>query len=105
MLADIVSLLRFELGIDQDLRPFSDMVDSNFRDWVFSKNAGHIHFTGEQMNWLRMIKDFIAASLWVIKDDLNLSPFNDSGGLGRFYALFGADYEKLLDEMNMALTA
>ncbi|MDR2479815.1 MAG: DEAD/DEAH box helicase family protein, partial [Treponema sp.] len=31
MLADIVSLLRFELGIDQDLRPFSDMVDSNFR--------------------------------------------------------------------------
>ncbi|GHU13134.1 type III restriction endonuclease subunit R [Spirochaetia bacterium] len=105
MLSDIVTLLRFELGIDKDLRPFSDMVDANFRDWVFSQNAGHIHFTGEQMNWLRMIKDFIAASLCITRDDLSLSPFDGSGGLGRFYELFGDGYEKLLDEMNLALTA
>jgi type I restriction enzyme R subunit len=105
MLSDIVSILRFELGIDTELKPFADMVDTNFRDWTFSKNAGRIHFTEEQMNWLRMIKDFIAASLSITADDLNLSPFDGSGGLGKFYELFGNGYKKLLAEMNLALTA
>jgi type I restriction enzyme R subunit len=105
MLSDIVSLVRFELGIDKDLRPFSDMVDANFQSWVFAKNAGHIHFTPEQMNWLRMIKDFIVTSICITRDDLDLSPFDSNGGLGRFYELFGDGCEKLLDEMNLALTA
>jgi type I restriction enzyme R subunit len=105
MLADIVLLVRFEWGIDSDLRPFSDMVDTNFQGWVFAQNAGNIHFTAEQMNWLRMIKDFIAVSLCITRDDLDFSPFNDSGGLGRFYELFGDGCEKLPDEMNLALTA
>jgi type I restriction enzyme R subunit len=105
MLADIVSLVRFEWGVDNDLRPFSDMVDTNFQGFVFAKNAGNIHFTAEQMNWLRMIKDFIARSLCITHEDMYLSPFNDSGGLGRFYELFGDGCEELLNEMNLALTA
>jgi len=36
---------------------------------------------------------------------MNLSPFDASGGLGRFYELFGDGCETLLDEMNLALTA
>jgi type I restriction enzyme R subunit len=105
MLADIVCILRFELGIDKDLKPFADMVDTNFKSWTFSKNAGHIHFTNEQMNWLRMIKDCVAASLSITASDLGLSPFDGKGGLGKFYELFGDGYEKLLEEMNLALTA
>jgi type I restriction enzyme R subunit len=105
MLADIVSLLRFELGIDRNLRHFSDMVDANFQNWVFAKNAGPIHFTAEQINWLRMIKEFIAVSLCITRDDFGLPPFDAKGGLGRFYELFGDNCEKLLDEMNLALTA
>jgi type I restriction enzyme R subunit len=57
------------------------------------------------MDWLKMVRDFIAKSLCITRDDLYLSPFNDSGGLGRFYELFGDGCEKLLDEMNLALTA
>jgi len=105
MLANIVSLLRFEMGIDRDLRAFSDMVDANFQNWVFAKNAGNIHFTAEQVAWLRMIKEFIAVSLCITRDDMDLSPFDANGGLGRFYELFGDGCEALLDEMNLALTA
>jgi type I restriction enzyme R subunit len=105
MLADIVSLIRFELGIDKNLSPFSDIVDANFKNWVFTKNAGNIHFSSEQMDWLHMIKDSIAASLCITRNDLNLSPFDANGSLGRFYELFGDGCEKLLDEMNLALTA
>jgi len=104
-LADIVSLLRFELGFDRDLRLFSDVVDANFQNWVFAKNAGPVHFSDEQMIWLRMIKEFISVSLCITRDDMDLSPFNASGGLGRFYELFGDSCETLLDEMNLALTA
>jgi len=104
-LIDIVSLLRFELGISPELTPYSKIVDFNFMRWTLAQNAGHVHFTDEQMKWLRMVKDFIADSMAITPDDLNLAPFNRHGGLGKFYELFGADYEKLLDEMNLALAA
>jgi type I restriction enzyme R subunit len=104
-LIDIVSLLRFELGITTELAPYSDTVNYNFMRWTMAKNAGHVHFTDEQMDWLRMVKDFIANSMAITADDLDLAPFNRHGGLGKFYALFGDGYEKLLDEMNLALTA
>ena len=104
-LIDIVSLLRFELGISSQLVSFSETVDYNFMKWTMAKNAGNIHFTGEQMEWLRMVKDFIANSMAIGMYDLDLPPFNRYGGLGKFHNLFGDDYEKLLDEMNLALVA
>ena len=104
-LIDIVSLLRFELGIATELTPYSDTVNYNFMRWTMAKNAGHVHFTDEQMNWLRMVKDFIANSMAINSDDLELAPFNRHGGLGKFYSLFGDGYEALLDEMNLALAA
>lgn len=104
-LIDIVSLLRFEMKISDELRPYKDVVDYNFMRFVMAKNAGHVHFTPEQMEWLRMIKDFIADSMAICSDDFSLAPFNKRGGLGKFYALFGAGYQTLLDEMNVSLAA
>jgi type I restriction enzyme, R subunit len=104
-LIDIVSMIRFELGQTAELKPYSVIVDFNFMKWTLAKNAGHIHFTEEQMTWLRWVKDFIAESLAITKEDLDLSPFVDHGGLGKFYELFGDQYETLLDEMNLALAA
>ncbi|MDR0909738.1 MAG: hypothetical protein LBM77_08220, partial [Spirochaetaceae bacterium] len=84
---------------------YSDIIDRNFQAWVFKQNAGHIHFTDEQMDWLRTIKDFIATNLSITKDDLDLPIFADRGGLGKFYTVFGSRYESILDEMNLALAA
>ena len=104
-LIDIVSLLRFELGITTELAPYSDTVNYNFMRWTMAKNAGPVQFTSEQVEWLRMVKDFIASSMAITAADLDLAPFNRYGGLGKFYSLFGDGFEKLLDEMNLALTA
>jgi type I restriction enzyme R subunit len=52
-----------------------------------------------------MVKDFIAASASVTADDMEYSPFIEKGGLGRYYQLFGEEYEALLDEMNLVLAA
>ena len=105
ILTDLISMVRFELGFADQLAPFADRVDSNFKDWTFRRNAGSLHFTEEQMEWLRLIKEHIAASLSVVQSDLDLSPFDHKGGLGRFYDLFGDGYEALLDELNRELVA
>ena len=104
-LADLVSLIRFEMGVADTLAPFAERVNYNFQQWSFRRNAGAVHFTDEQMEWLRLIKDHIAASLSVEPEDLDLSPFDHRGGLGRFYEVFGKDYEKILMELNVELVA
>ena len=104
-LTDIVSLIRFELGYTQELDLYAAEVNLKFRDWMMKKNAGNIHFTEEQTQWLRLIRDHIAVSLSVTKDDLDLDPFGEQGGLGRFYQLFGNKYEDILEEVNEALAA
>ena len=57
------------------------------------------------MDWLRLIRDHIAASLSMEVGDLSLSPFDRKGGLGRFYEVFGEDYKSLLLELNVELVA
>lgn len=104
-LTDLVSLIRFELGHSGTLVPFAETVDYNFQQWVFRRNAGPVHFTDEQMEWLRLIKDHIASSLSIERDDLELYPFDRRGGLGKFFDVFGAQYEAVLREMNIELVA
>lgn len=104
-LADLVSIIRFEMGYADHLAPFADRVNYNFMQWTLRRNAGAVHFTDEQMEWLRLIKDHIAVSLSMEPEDLELSPFDHRGGLGRFYEVFGAHYEDILREMNVELVA
>lgn len=104
-LTDLVSMIRFEMGYTDNLAPFVDRVNYNFMQWTLRRNAGAVHFTEEQMEWLRLIKDHIAASLSIEPGDLELSPFDHKGGLGRFYEVFGDSYESILHEMNIELVA
>ena len=60
-------------------------------------------FNEEQMNWLHMIRDHVANSFHIERDDLEMAPFDAQGGLGRMYQLFGARMEPLLDELNEVL--
>ncbi len=104
-LADVVSMIRFELGQTAELTPFAVAVKARFMQWTMAKNAGNIHFTEEQMEWLRMIRDQICISVNLLPEDLELTPFAGRGGLGKFYQLFGQNYEALLAEINLALVA
>ncbi len=104
-LTDLISMIRFEMGASDRLAPFADTVNQNFQQWTLKRNAGAVHFTAEQMEWLRLIRDHISSSLSVEPEDLELSPFDRMGGLGRFYEVFGDEYEMILMEMNIELVA
>lgn len=104
-LADLISIIRFEMGYTDQLSPFADQVNYNFMKWTLRRNAGAVHFTEVQMEWLRLIKDHIASSLSILPEDLDLTPFDKKGGLLGFYEAFGEQYEEILEEMNIELVA
>jgi type I restriction enzyme R subunit len=104
-LVALVSLIRKVEGIDATLTSYDKTVDKNFQDWVFKKQAGTLKFTEEQMQWLRMLKDHVAASVSVALDDLDYTPFDAQGGKGKMWQLFGKESESIINELNEALAA
>lgn len=102
----LVALVRRVSGADAALTAYDKTVDKNFQDWVFQKQAGNAtKFTEAQMQWLRMIKDYIASSLHVEADDFELDPFNKQGGLGKMWQLFGTETNSIINELNEVLAA
>jgi type I restriction enzyme R subunit len=105
VLTDLVSLVRFELKHDNELVPFGAIVDQRFEAWVRRQEEAGRTFTAEQRQWLEAIRDHIATSVGVTKDDFEYTPFQEHGGLGKAYSLFGDGLDKLLEDMTEALAA
>jgi len=61
-------------------------------------NAGR-QFSDEQLEWLELIREHIAASVTIEMDDFEEVPFNQKGGAIRVYQLFGAELEGILAEV------
>jgi type I restriction enzyme R subunit len=110
ILTDLVSLVRFAMHQDNELVPFPERVNANFKAWlaqIASVRAEPVEalFTPEQLHWLEMIRDHIAANLGIVPDDFEYSPFAQEGGIGKVYQLFGAELPKVLEAMNRELAA
>jgi type I restriction enzyme R subunit len=105
-LTQLVALIRRACGLDAQLTPNEDRARRNFQNWILRRHSGAGEkFTEAQMDWLRLIRDHISTSFRIEAQDLDFAPFDAQGGLGRMHALFGADYEAVMDEMNEALSA
>ncbi|MBQ1783954.1 MAG: DEAD/DEAH box helicase family protein [Gammaproteobacteria bacterium] len=105
-LTDLVSLLRFALALDAELKPFADEVDKRFQQWIFRHNAQRgTAFTPEQTDWLRLMKDHIASSCCITRDDFDYAELADKGGLQKAWGLFGKELDTLMNEMNVELVA
>ncbi len=123
ILTDLVSLVRYAIHQDNELVPFPERVNANFNAWLASQkqhipspsqgegqgggeNAHHPEpFTPEQLRWLEMIRDHIAANLGITPDDFEYAPFAQQGGLGKVYQLFGEELNTMIEELNETLAA
>lgn len=106
LLTDIISLVRFALGYDDVLEPFSAKVEQRFNLWVGRQKKAGREFTEEQMGWLRLIRDHLAANVEITpRDFMQFPSFSDRGGLIAARRLFGQDLDALLADLNEALVA
>jgi len=105
LLTDIVSLVRFALHQGGELRPFQEQVHERFSAWLAQQETSGRKFTDEQRQWLGLIRDHIASSLAIERDDFEYVPFAQHGGLGKAYQVFGQHLTPLLNELNEVLVA
>jgi type I restriction enzyme R subunit len=105
-LTDLVSLVRFAIGLDTELKPFADEVDRRFQAWIFRHNAQRgTSFSPEQTEWLRLMKNHIASSCSIQREDFDYAELADQGGLQKAWGVFGAELDGLMNEMNVELVA
>ena len=105
LLTDLVSLVRFAIRQDADLAPFGDRVRARFDHWLAQQRTAGRGFTPEQVRWLEMIRDHVAASVEMSLEDFDYAPFAEEGGRGRAAQVFGDALGLLLDELNEVLAA
>ena len=105
ILTDLVQLVRFALEQEDELVPFPERVRERFDAWLLQQENAGREFTPEQLAWLERIRDTIASSLGVTREDFAGPPFAERGGLGKAYELFGEELDPLLDELTRELAA
>jgi type I restriction enzyme R subunit len=102
--ADLVSLLRFTLGQDDELVPHREIVRLRFDLWL-QEQGGPDKFSAEQLRWLEMVRDHMEESLTIEKDDFDLEPFLQEGGMVGARRAFGQELETLLEQLNDMVVA
>ena len=112
-LVDIIQIIKYEWKQIPEIYPFADLVRKNYKEWIFERNrnkkgargASNEPFTPEQMEWLELIRDYIAVNASFPMSALQYGEFNNRGGGQKFYMLFGEQGEVIINEMNYTLAA
>ena len=78
---DLVRLVRFALGREDDLVPYADVVAERYEGWLLQQEQAGAVFAVEQRWWLDRIAETVAESAGVSADDLDAAPFTERGGV------------------------
>ncbi|MBB2924114.1 DEAD/DEAH box helicase family protein [Cellulomonas cellasea] len=104
-LTDLVSLLRFTLGTDNELIPYADLVRTRYDGWLLQQAQAGATYTDTQRWWLDRMADVIASSAGLTDDDLDAAPFTERGGIDGIIRDLGTDAGRIINELNEELTA
>jgi type I restriction enzyme R subunit len=101
---DLVSLVRYTLGIMPELVPFADVVEERYEGWLLTQEQRGTRFTQEQRRWLDAIKDYICTGVTFETPALDAVPFIEWGGSDGIERDF-ADPVAVITDLNQALSA
>ena len=101
---DLVSLVRFTLGQNNELVPYAETVQEKYQGWLHQQEQAGVVFSERQRWWLDRIADVIAQSAGITLDDLDNTPFTERGGLNAAGADLGPEAQNLIDQLNTELT-
>ncbi|MFC8621629.1 type I restriction endonuclease subunit R [Streptomyces anulatus] len=102
---DLISLIRYELGADSELRPYRTVVQERFEGWLLRQRQAGVEFTEEQRWWLEKIRDVVATDVGIEPAELAGEPFTERGRGRGFMLAFGGKEPALdlLTELNREL--
>jgi type I restriction enzyme R subunit len=103
VLADLVSLVRHAVQLDDELVPFPEQVARRYAQWLADQQAANRVFTIEQRWWLDRIATHIGVNLEALPADLDYGEFFTRGGRLAAARELGADWAGLLEELNTRL--
>ncbi len=104
-LTDLVSLLRFTVGVDRELVPYATRVQERYAAWLAQQEQAGSEFSAVERWWLDRMVDVIASSAGISADDLDRAPFTEKGGVDGALRDLGDRAGDLLDELSKELTA
>jgi type I restriction enzyme R subunit len=105
-LTDLVSLLRFTLGVDGELVPYAERVQLRYAAWLAQQAQAGTEFSPGERWWLDRIVEVVAVSAGITDADLDRAPFTERGGVdGALRDLGASRAGALLEELNTELTA
>lgn len=104
-LTDLVSLLRFTVGVDSELVPYAEVVRERYGAWLAQQEQSGTRFTTDQRWWLDRMVDVIAVSAGISTDDLDEAPFTERGGVDGALRDLGDKAGEYVQQLNEELTA
>jgi type I restriction enzyme R subunit len=103
-LTDLIALVRYALNPDGELAPYPAQVRQRYEQWLAAQEQAGKTFTLEQRWWLDKIAEYIGLNLEITPQDFEIDgDFVNKGGRWGAMDALGADWLKLLDEMNATL--
>ncbi|GLW91698.1 DEAD/DEAH box helicase family protein [Actinokineospora globicatena] len=101
---DLISLIRYELGVDDELKPYRSLVEERLEGWLLKQRQAGADFSDEQLWWLRAIGDVVASDVGISTAEFNAEPFKGKGGgRGFAHAFTGRNVRSLLSDLNREL--
>jgi type I restriction enzyme R subunit len=104
-LTDLVALLRYTVGTDDELVPHADRVSEKYAGWLTQQGQAGIKFTDRERWWLDRMVQVIAGSAGISAEDLDEQPFTERGGVAGALRDLGDRADDLVEELNAELTA
>jgi len=104
-LTDLVSLLRFTIGVDSELVPYADVVRQRYGAWLAQQEQAGTRFTADQRWWLDNMVEVIAVSAGISPADLDEAPFTERGGVDGALRDLGDKAADYVEQLNEELTA
>lgn len=104
-LTDLVSLLRYTVGVDDQLVPYADRVQERYTAWLAQQEQAGATFSEAERWWLDRMVAVIAASAGITADDLDEAPFTERGGVDGALRDLGDHTGDLIEVLNRELTA
>jgi type I restriction enzyme R subunit len=102
--ADLVSLVRFTLGVESELVPFADVVEERYQAWLLTQQQNGVTFTDAQRWWLDRIKDYICQGASFEQEALEAAPFTENGGTDGILREF-PNAGEIIMQLNQELSA